>query len=321
MVDIYRPVMGFCGPDQLWRISSLPVCLHHCRTRITEFDGLIISENAYAEQQAEPSMFFFAPSGISSPARVRFAAVGVSIVVLTIAGVLGTSLTSPNTAASPAYYSTQIGERWFVWLESDLTVTLNTASQIAVDSVRSQRRVHLLAGEAVFRARRMSQGLHVTVGDLEINALDATFDVRRREIVTEITTINGQIMLRCTCFDATAPSIALTTGEQLQIDPGHFQRRVLTPQDREHLAAWEEGHLVFQGEALDDAVAELNRYNRRQLRIDDKSIHRLTIAGVFSTGDVDSFIATLHDTLGLRAEPSDQHQPDRNIIRLVREVQ
>jgi transmembrane sensor len=266
-------------------------------------------------------MFFFAPGGRSSPALVRLAAVGVSTVVLTIAGLLGTSLTSPNIAASPAYYSTQIGERWFVWLESNLTVTLNTASRIAVDFARSQRRVRLLSGEAVFRASRLSRGLHVTIGDLEINALDATFDVRRRELVTEVTIINGQIMLRCTCFDATVPTIALTTGEQLHIDRGHFQRRVLAPQDREHLVAWEEGRLVFQGQALDDAVAELNRYNRRQLRIDDTSIHRLTIEGVFSTGDVDSFIATLHDTLGLRAEPPDQHQPDHNTIRLVREVQ
>jgi ferric-dicitrate binding protein FerR (iron transport regulator) len=103
-------------------------------------------------------MFLFAPSGISSSAPVRLAAVGISIVVLAISGLLGTSLTSPNVAASPAYYSTEVGERWFVWLESNLTVTLNTASRIAVASARSQRRVHLLAGEAVFRASRMSQG-------------------------------------------------------------------------------------------------------------------------------------------------------------------
>jgi ferric-dicitrate binding protein FerR (iron transport regulator) len=201
-------------------------------------------------------MFLFAPRSISSPTLVRLvSAVGVSIVVLTIAGLLATSMTSPNIAAGRTYYSTQSGERSFVWLERNLMVTLNSVSRISVEFEGKQRRVNLLSGEAVLRASRKSRGVHVTIGDLEIDGVDATFDVRRREFVTEVTTINGQITLRCTCFDSTAARTVLTTGEQLRIDPGHFQRRVLTPQDREHLVSWEEGRVAFQEQTPDDALA------------------------------------------------------------------
>lgn len=278
---------------------------------------------------------------ITSLSRLA-AAVAGSMIVATFAGILETSLTVPHIAAGRTEYSTQTGERSFIRLENNSTVSMNTATRMAVDFVGRQQRMNLLAGEALIRPGRTSRHLQVTIGDLDIDGQGATFDIRRRELLTRVTVIDGQITLRCACFNAmpTAegnllphpmsnggrPDIAitLTANEQLDIDREdntiHFHRRAVTSQDREALTAWEEGHLIFRGQALDEAVAEFNRYNRSQLIIDDQSIRRLRIGGVFSTGDVDSFILALHNAFGLRPERLDSHQPDRKFIRLVRDA-
>jgi transmembrane sensor len=282
---------------------------------------------------------------ILSPTLSRLAAVVAgSMVVATFAGVLETSLTVPHIAAGRTEYSTQTGERLFIRLEDNSTVSMNTATRIAVDSASNRQHMYLLAGEAVIQPGRSSRHLQVTIGDLDldVDGQEATFDIHRRKSLTQVTVIDGQIRLRCACLNSMArpdgnllphpisngrrpdTAIILTANEQLDMDREddtvHFHRRALTSQDREALIAWEEGHLIFRGQALDEAVAEFNRYNRRQLIIDDESIRRLRIGGVFSTGDVDSFILALHNALGLRPESLDSQQPDHNFIRLVRDV-
>jgi transmembrane sensor len=280
---------------------------------------------------------------ILSPSLFWLAAIVAGLIaVAAFAGVLKNSLIVPHIAAGRTGYSTQTGERSFIRLEDNSTVAMNTATRIAVDSAGNRQRLYLLAGEAVIQPGRTSRHLQVTIGDLDVDGQGATFDIHRREFLTQVTVIDGQIMLRCACFNSMArpegnhlphpisdggrpdTAIILTANEQLDIDREddtiHFHRRALTSQDREALIAWEEGHLIFRGQALDEAVAEFNRYNRCQLIIDDESIRRLRIGGVFSTGDVDSFILALHNALGLRPESLDSHQPDHDFIRLVRDV-
>jgi transmembrane sensor len=277
------------------------------------------------------------------PPLSRIAAIVAGLIVTaTFAGILDASLTVPHMAAGRTEYSTQTGERSFVQLENNSTVSLNTATHITVDSASDRQRMYLLAGEAVIRPGRTSRHLQVTIGDLDIDGRGATFDVHRGELLTQVSVIDGQIRLQCACFNSASrpegnllshpighggrpdTAIVLNASEQLDIrregDTIHFHRRAVTPQDREALIAWEEGHLIFRGQALGEAVAEFNRYNRRQLIIDDESIRRLRIGGVFSTGDVDSFILALHNTLGLRPEPLESKQPDLNLLRLVRDV-
>jgi transmembrane sensor len=67
-----------------------------------------------------------------------------------------------------------------------------------------------------------------------------------------------------------------------------------------HLA-WQIGELSFQGETLFEAVSEFNRYNRRQLTVNDPSIGNLQIGGNFQALDVDSFVVALGRSFGIRA--------------------
>ncbi len=74
-------------------------------------------------------------------------------------------------------------------------------------------------------------------------------------------------------------------------------RRVLVQQkplpEAEEYLSWRSGYLVFRDRALSEAVNELNRYNTRQLVIDDPSLATLRIGGNFRSRNVDGFARLL----------------------------
>jgi transmembrane sensor len=83
--------------------------------------------------------------------------------------------------------------------------------------------------------------------------------------------------------------------------------RRVPAQDISRKLAWTAGHLAFQGETLDDAVQEFNRYNQRQITIADPSIVRIRVGGIFLTTDPDSFIAALQRSFGFRVQVADNN--------------
>jgi transmembrane sensor len=59
------------------------------------------------------------------------------------------------------------------------------------------------------------------------------------------------------------------------------------------LTAWQTGHLVFQSEAVADAVREMNRYSTIKLEVDDPDIAAQRISGGYLAGDNAGFAESL----------------------------
>src|SRR3546814_12833562 len=53
--------------------------------------------------------------------------------------------------------------------------------------------------------------------------------------------------------------------------------------------AWRKGLLVFNGQRLGDAAAEVNRYSDLRVTIDDPTLARAEFMGVFKLGDARAF--------------------------------
>lgn len=68
--------------------------------------------------------------------------------------------------------------------------------------------------------------------------------------------------------------------------------------------------MSFDGESLSVAVAEVNRYNRRQIVIDDPTLGSMPLVGIFRATDPDGFSAAAAVALKARAVP------DGDLIRL-----
>jgi transmembrane sensor len=77
----------------------------------------------------------------------------------------------------------------------------------------------------------------------------------------------------------------------------------MQPEEIARKLAWIMGKLSFQGETLTEAVDELNRYNLRHLIVADPFIREISVGGVFTATDPDSFVDALEHTfhvMGIR---------------------
>lgn len=72
--------------------------------------------------------------------------------------------------------------------------------------------------------------------------------------------------------------------------------------------AWRNGKIYLAGDRLDVAVAEFNRYNRRQLVVGDAAIAGERLDGVFRTDDPEGFAKAVEVGLTVPVDLSDPAQ-------------
>ncbi|HQR88865.1 MAG TPA: hypothetical protein PLH31_06295 [Caulobacter sp.] len=66
--------------------------------------------------------------------------------------------------------------------------------------------------------------------------------------------------------------------------------------------SWTAGRLVFAGDTVEAAVAEVNRYSRTKVVLEAPTIARIAVSGAFNTGDVDGFVSALTELYPVVAE-------------------
>jgi transmembrane sensor len=82
-----------------------------------------------------------------------------------------------------------------------------------------------------------------------------------------------------------------------------IQQRPL-PEVEDYLS-WRSGFLTFRETSLGDAVAEFNRYNERQIVIDDPQIAAIRLSGKFRSTQFEAFVRLIEDGLPIRARYTD----------------
>jgi transmembrane sensor len=85
--------------------------------------------------------------------------------------------------------------------------------------------------------------------------------------------------------------LILSPGERVTFAIGR-ERRLDEPRI-EAVTAWRRGEVMLDNTALADAVAELNRYDKTTLIIDDPQIAVLNISGIYQAGDSGGFARTI----------------------------
>jgi transmembrane sensor len=90
---------------------------------------------------------------------------------------------------------------------------------------------------------------------------------------------------------------------------------VLKPGEVDRRTAWLKGELRFDGQPLEEAVDEFNRYNEEQLVIVDPRIRGVAVGGVYSASDPNTFALMIEHSLGVRHRET--YTPDgRRILEL-----
>lgn len=200
-------------------------------------------------------------------------------------------------------YVTRKGERKIVSLPDGSTLILNTASQISVAFNKGQRLIQLIEGEALFDvAHDPSRPFIVAVKSTRLRAIGTAFNVRLRRDIVELTVTDGIVAVREEGHDNDADH-----GAQVVAGRGAIVRKgtiAVNPLDRKLLdqrVAWRDGVIALDGDTIEQAVEEFNRYRDHPMVIGDRRIGSLRIGGRFEVQESDRFLAALQRAFPIRA--------------------
>jgi transmembrane sensor len=190
-------------------------------------------------------------------------------------------------------YQTPVGGTASVPVSDGSKVTLNTDSRIRVTFTGTERRVELERGEAFFEvARDSKRPFVVTVSHRRVIALGTQFSVRRDADDIRVVVTEGKVRVE---DDASRTKPILAAGSVARAsDAGVWIEKGTVPEAQERLS-WRSGVLMFRNQTLAEAVSEFNRYNARQIAIDDAAVANLKIEGNFRSTNVDAFARLLEE--------------------------
>jgi transmembrane sensor len=192
--------------------------------------------------------------------------------------------------------ATAVGQERTVTLADGSIITLNTNSIVETVLTGRLRQIYLRKGEAHFQvAHDTSRPFLVHAGDAVVRAVGTEFEVRLlTDQHVDVTVNEGRVEVQAGPAQP-ATRRALNAGQKLATTD--YSVKQVSPEQLSSQLAWREGAIVFDGEPLAEAIAEIQRYTDARIIISDGSTALLRVGGRFRTGDVQGFFAGLESAL------------------------
>src|SRR5882724_4971876 len=208
--------------------------------------------------------------------------------------------------------ATAVGQQRNVTLADGSIVNLNTNTILETDLRRHTREMYLRKGEAHFQvAHDRSRPFLVHAGDAVVRAVGTAFEVRvLTDQHVDVVVNEGRVEVQATAPPPASPNPAtraraaaattvraLNAGERLSTAGRDYAVTPITAQQMSSELAWREGAIIFDGEPLSEAIAEIERYTDARIVVSDPEIARLKVGGRFRTGNVQEFFDALQTAL------------------------
>jgi transmembrane sensor len=293
------------------RVSMLTQALHSGRIHWPETSAEELIQQARSNPAEVIPMLGLLQAG-AAPARSRDPSPRRRALMLLVAGLATLCITALliSVRESPDHYRTMVGEQRSVLLEDGSIVTLNTASEIAVDYGEQRRFIRMVSGEALFTVAHDEQRpFDVAAGSVVVRAVGTQFNVDRRADRTTVTVMEGKVrvssQMSSSHGEASGSSEPPAPLDELVVAA---QRVVVTesgigrPEQVRNVApvtAWVQRQLVFENRPLSEVTAEFNRYNRRHIVIESAALRERQVTGVFQANDAASFLAFISGIPGV----------------------
>lgn len=248
-------------------------------------------------------------SGLPRPGPSAWAGLAVAVLGLGIGlGSVFWPAANPQTAdaARPAQtHATEKGGRSLLSMADGSRLTLNTATHLRTALTPAARAVWLDEGEAHFEiAHDARRPFVVHAGAQRVTVLGTRFSVRRDGERLRVTVVEGRVQLQ---VGPGQRATELTRGDLAVSDPHHVVVARRSPRQMQDELAWLEGKLVFDQASLAEVAREFNRYNTRQLLIDDETAGQIRLGGAFDARNVEGFARLLHTGFGLQVRLQADH--------------
>lgn len=257
----------------------------------------------------------------SSSSRLPAFAIAASIVFATVVGTIGFALlgkhieTEPfeasalvvkNSGYEPVSYETAIGEQSSVVLSDGTSILLNTNTLVSVAYTPEERFIRLHRGELnVDVAHNPLRPLKVATSEHVVEAIGTAFNMKMTGLHdVELLVTDGKVLVveletSVVQQDFVRRSVAVSAGEEFLLGSEEATLNRIAPEDIEVKLSWREGNLIFRGESLQMAMAEVGRYTSTEFVFLDDTARTVRIAGRFKAGDLDELLATLEDSFNV----------------------
>ena len=196
-------------------------------------------------------------------------------------------------AAARATATTAVGQRKTVAAAPGLSLDLNTDTLVSWKD-GTPARVWLERGEIAVRLAA-SHRLELLTPGGGFRLEPGVYNARLRGAGCELAILAGGGTFEGTARRIGAGNVALANAGQLALRDAP---------DLGPISAWQHGTLVLNGQSLDYALAEMNRYLPEKIVIGDPDLSRLRLGGTFATTNPAEFLQALRTSFGVRATTS-----------------
>jgi len=250
----------------------------------------------------------------------NYVAAAAAVMVITLLSVHG-MLQAPNSSVESGQvlavaglventYETAVGERSTITLSDGSLLTLNTNSAVKVHYANEYRLLKLERGEIHIQvAHHRQRPLSVWANNKLVQAVGTAFNVEiNSDQSIELVVTEGKVLVavhQAQQGERLVPpvlgtgSMAVSRGEQVLLSEVDGDVSRIDSEDIKVKLSWREGDLIFQGESLADAMAEINRYTQVEFIIVDEELKQVRIAGLFRAGDVDGLLSALRKNFNI----------------------
>jgi transmembrane sensor len=207
-------------------------------------------------------------------------------------------LASDGRIGFPVAYKTLHTEQGSWRLPDGSMLHLNSDSRAIVWYSRKERYIELLRGQAMFHvAHQKNRRFRVEAGTAQIVSVGTQFDVLRGDSGTRVVVREGKVKVMPASQELggntamALPGALVESGRAVVIDTNGVSREL--PGNILQATAWLQREIVFQHSPLENVVKDFNKYSELPIVIDSEELESLSISGVFSAYDLESFIQFL----------------------------
>ena len=220
-------------------------------------------------------------------------AAGVAILLFIVAAIV-----TVRTYSGIEHFETGVGQMRDIALEDGSTLHLNSDSEVEARFTSNGRKVRVLKGEASFEiSHDPDRPFDVEARAAVIRAVGTAFNVRLRPSLVELTVTHGTV----TVHSGDSAQQQVVAGSGAVIQPRSIALTRLGPRLIEQRTAWREQMVELDGETVEQAAGEFNRYRKTPILIGDTRVSALRIGGRFRTTDSREFLTALQTSLPVRA--------------------
>ncbi|MBX7484129.1 FecR family protein [Qipengyuania qiaonensis] len=206
-------------------------------------------------------------------------------------------------------YVTELGEIQQVALDDGSSISIDANTTIEVAFAEERRVIRLSDGRALFRAsHEPGRPFQVIVGDVTITDIGTEFQVYDDVStgIVDVIVTEGEILV-----ESPAGRITLFEGQRIELGRTGATRAspntgTVSHSEISRITAWRAGRLDLDGETLSEAVTQLNRANRLQIRVGSSAIAGKKLYGSFRINDPRGFADAAGASLGVPVSEYDE---------------